>query len=324
MSPSEPLACVCDQKERNYLKLRGLCSKSNIDFLYLPSNGKEDITKLVYRSSDKNIIEYDRKQKTWFLKTNSNTISVSARTEASEISYALGRQTWLITNDSYECSNGRPYQLDLKLTGCDSDEFTCDDGQCIGMKKRCDQVFDCWDESDEVGCKILVLKKSYRKSSPPVVSVWKKHDRQVFPATIRVNITLLDIASIRERDNEIDIKFTAEFEWFEPRAKYYNLKENKTQNPLEMEDIKSLWIPKLVYRNNKNNDDTIAALKKSQVYVNKRGGFTPSPLTSMDEIEIFEGKENPLTMIQSYTKDFKCVFDMSTFPFDTQVRHHFG
>ena len=165
----------------------------------------------------------------------------------------------------------------------------------------------------------MVLKKSYRKSSPPVLAVWRKRDRQVFPATIRVNITLLDIASIRERDNEIDIKFMAEFEWFEPRAKYYNLKEKMTENPLELEDIKSLWTPKLVYRNNKNNHDTIAALENSQVYVKRRGGFAQSPLSSMDEIEIFEGRENPLTMIQSYTKDFKCVFDMTTFPFDTQV-----
>ena len=74
-----------------------------------------------------------------------------------------------------------------------------------------------------------------------------------------------------------------------------------------------------MYRNNKNNDDTIAALEKSQVYVERRGGFSQSPLSSVDEIEIFEGRENPLTMIQSYTKDFKCVFSMATFPFDTQV-----
>lgn len=31
--------------------------------------------------------------------------------------------------------------LQLKLTGCNQDgEFTCDDGQCIKMEERCDQV----------------------------------------------------------------------------------------------------------------------------------------------------------------------------------------
>ena len=308
--------CPCFFEQRPYLTLRGLCIDSNIDLLYLPRNNPADGT-ISYYGMVRSFGHFAEEQ--WRIETSfPNT---TATTFAANDGFMMGKHDWTIEGDSVKCSNGKTHARKLKLTGCVEGEFTCDDGQCIGMKKRCDQVFDCWDESDEVGCKILVLKKSYRKSSPPVVSVWKKHDRQVFPATIRVNITLLDIASIRERDNEIDIKFTAEFEWFEPRAKYYNLKENKTQNPLEMEDIKSLWIPKLVYRNNKNNDDTIAALKKSQVYVNKRGGFTTSPLTSMDEIEIFEGKENPLTMIQSYTKDFKCVFDMSTFPFDTQVRH---
>ena len=62
----------------------------------------------------------------------------------------LGRNNWLITNDSdgkvrllkkgyeinlyafIECNKGRPYNTTLKLSGCIKDEeFTCDDGQCI-------------------------------------------------------------------------------------------------------------------------------------------------------------------------------------------------
>ena len=127
------------------------------------------------------------------------------------------------------------------------------------------------------------------------------------------------VASIRERDNEIDLKFAVELEWLEPRAKYHNLKDNMTQNSLEVDEIKLIWIPKLVFRNNKNNDDTLAGIEKSQVYVKKKGFSTPSPMTSADEIEIFEGDQNPLTMIQSYTKDFKCLYAMSSFPFDTQA-----
>ena len=115
------------------------------------------------------------------------------------------------------------------------------------------------------------------------------------------------------------IRFVVELQWFEPRAVYHNLRENMTQNPLELEDIQSLWIPKLIYRNNKNNDDTLTDLWKSQFYVNQKGNSTSSGITNTDEFEIFKGKENPLIMIQSYTKDFKCVYEMSAFPFDTQV-----
>ena len=31
----------------------------------------------------------------------------------------------------------------LKLTTCRATEFTCDDGTCIPMEKRCDQKQDC-------------------------------------------------------------------------------------------------------------------------------------------------------------------------------------
>ena len=56
----------------------------------------------------------------------------------------------------------------LKLTGCWYGQFTCDDGQCVTMEKRCDQVPDCRDESDERGCKLVVLKEGYNRRVPPI------------------------------------------------------------------------------------------------------------------------------------------------------------
>ena len=38
-----------------------------------------------------------------------------------------------------------------------------------------------------------------------------------------------------------------------------------------------------------------------------------------DEIEIFKGNENTLTMTQTYTKTFQCQYQLSNYPFDTQV-----
>ena len=114
---------------------------------------------IFYRSHDKNTIEYDQTQKKWLIYTKSNASLVLASSEASHASYALGKHSWLIQNDSHECSSqGEPYQLDLKLSGCDQrEEFTCNDGECVPMRNRCDQVSDCRDESDESGCQILVL-----------------------------------------------------------------------------------------------------------------------------------------------------------------------
>ena len=87
---------------------------------------------------------------------------VTAVPRATKLSYLLGKHEWTISNDVYECGKGKPYTTMIKLTGCNPEgEFTCDDGQCIEMKRRCDQVTgkepNCRDESDEIGCKILVF-----------------------------------------------------------------------------------------------------------------------------------------------------------------------
>ena len=39
----------------------------------------------------------------------------------------------------------------------------------------------------------------------------------------------------------------------------------------------------------------------------------------LDETEIFNGSENSLVMVQSYTHEFQCSFKLQHYPFDTQV-----
>ena len=62
----------------------------------------------------------------------------------------------------------------MKLSGCADDSFTCDDGQCIDINNRCDQVIDCRDKSDEMNCKLLVLEDGYNKDIPPFLLVMNK------------------------------------------------------------------------------------------------------------------------------------------------------
>ena len=47
-------------------------------------------------------------------------------TEASQLSYALGKHNWTISGDSDECSKGQDsYTIEMKLTGCNESQFTC-------------------------------------------------------------------------------------------------------------------------------------------------------------------------------------------------------
>ena len=119
--------------------------------------------------------------------------------------FMLGKQNWTIEGDSKKCSEGKAYTALLKLTGCTDGEFTCDDGLCIAMEERCNQVPDCEDKSDERGCRLIVLEGDYNKNIPPI----GKNTSQggLIPATVSISITLMKVVEIEETDHSIHLQF---------------------------------------------------------------------------------------------------------------------
>merc|ERR1712004_738896 len=83
-------------------------------------------------------IEYNDTTSQWIL--TSAKSEVTAMSRATKLSYLLGKHKWTISNDAYDCDEGETVTTTLKLTGCIEGQFTCDDGQCIEMERRCDQV----------------------------------------------------------------------------------------------------------------------------------------------------------------------------------------
>ena len=55
----------------------------------------------------------------------------------------------------------------LKFTTCVTGQFTCNDGQCVSIEKRCDQTSHCNDQSDEENCRIINMKTSYNDKIAP-------------------------------------------------------------------------------------------------------------------------------------------------------------
>ena len=158
---------------------------------------------------------------------------------ASHVSYALGKHNWTIEGGD-ACSSGPNVQL--KLTGCQEGSFTCDNGQCIQMENRCDQIPDCRDKSDEKGCKLLVLEESYNKNIPPISS-------SIQQVPVDVSIDLLKLVRINEEVNSIEFQFMITLKWKESRVTYYNLKQKESQNILMQEDVERLWLPEVIYEN---------------------------------------------------------------------------
>ena len=155
------MSCLCSFDTLPLLSVRGLCESSLIAHnsvsevkLFTPKQVPGgDSVMMLGRWTTRN--EYNQTSNQWTMTEAKH--NVTAVSESPKVSYVLGKHKWTIFGDPYECSLGKPYTTMLKLTGCDpEDEFTCDDGQCISMERRCDQVTgsepNCRDKSDEKGC----------------------------------------------------------------------------------------------------------------------------------------------------------------------------
>ena len=164
------MGCPCSYETRPILHLRGFCPATDIEKLgYTPWQRPVNPTDVVMVGQMYSQIVFSSRSRKWII--GHPYSDVRARTEASHRSYALGKQNWTITGDTIECSkNQSSYTIEMKLTGCKEHEFTCDDGQCVSMERRCDQLPNCRDRSDEMGCLILHLEYGYNKRVPPISS----------------------------------------------------------------------------------------------------------------------------------------------------------
>ena len=92
-------------EKRAVLYLRGVCKYSYLDVKY---NIMYDSDKSIYYLGDsKSVISYDFNENVWRLKDKSNPF-LTAVSEASYRSLAIGNYNWTITNDTSMC-NHRSY-----------------------------------------------------------------------------------------------------------------------------------------------------------------------------------------------------------------------
>ena len=306
-------ACMCSHKSTTVLTLRGLCPSSAIDLHYKPMNRPSDIREIKLQGLTHTSIEYIEEEKMWKLDVVDS--NVTGTSKASFASFTLGKHNWTIKGDT-DCSSRDTYDTELKMSGCSVGNFTCNDGQCVRMDLRCNQLADCRDESDEMNCGILVLKGGYNKKAPPIDSSDPNVD-------VSVSIDLLRLVDINEEDYSIEIQFEITLVWKEKRATYQNLNEHDSLNALSEKDIDTLWLPKVIYENTDQKESTRLGTNwewETRVVVRReQQEGTMSGLELIDETEIFEGSENSLVMNQTYTHTFQCNYQLSYYPFDTQV-----
>ena len=309
-----PCYCPCYFPNRPQLTLRGLCPNSFMDLYYEPRN--DPVTGYLYfYGTHKTIATFDGDN--WKMVTS--LFNTTASTNAKPDTFILGRHSWDIDGDSKECHSGKPYTSELKMTGCAEGQFTCNDGQCVRMEERCNQLPNCRDESDEDNCQLLILKNNYNNKVPPITTV-SETNFTIVPAPVYISVTLMKIVSIEEVSHMITLQFEIVLNWNEVRATYQNLKFETSLNALTDDEAHELWLPYAIFDNTDNKEAVqLTDRVKTTLVVSREGEFTRSGLEVVDEVEVFRGSENSLALSQTHSKRFQCQYRLNNYPFDTQV-----
>ena len=251
--------------------MRGLCEESNIDTYYTPKN-KEKEGQTVFYGLAGTIIEYHQEDLLWHMSVLGSEENTTATSNSSMHSFLLGSSEWTVYNDYNGCNQGKPYKIQLKLSGCQEDQFTCNNGECISMEKRCNQINNCMDKSDERMCSVLSMEDGYNNMIPPFT--FNEDTGELKPAKVNVSMSLLNVIEISEVNHIIELKYQVKMEWYENRVSYHNLKKEDAQNTLSSAELHSLWIPYIIFQNTDDNEAITIDNIRSTAFITQESEFT--------------------------------------------------
>ena len=96
--------------------------------------------------------------------------------------------------------------------------------------------------TDEVNCSFLKVPRSYSKVLPPVGKDGK-------PAQLDLSIKVEKIASIDTFNSRFSIMFTMGLWWHDYRLVFENINKKRGINVLSLDELRSIWVPKLAFKN---------------------------------------------------------------------------
>ena len=216
----------------------------------------------------------------------------------------------MIFNDA-KCNPGE-HRATLSLTACDKSDYTCNNGLCIPLDKRCDGRPDCKDKSDEIDCGIVVTDDSYKKSLTP------PHEETVAEELIvNVSVNLLSLSNFDAISGSFEAKLTVSMSWKDKRLNFRNLRNRSEENTLSNDEKHEIWSPVFVFTNTKSRE--VSSVDKKTIFnVAKKGEGTKSEISSTENVVLFSGSENPINKRRFYNYAFECDYLLEWYPFDYQ------
>ena len=107
------------------------------------------------------------------------------------------------------------------------------------MERRCDQIINCRDKSDENNCNRIVFDTSYDKKVPPI-TIDSASD-ETSPVLVNVSTSLMNVLAISEFSHTIDLKLGITLEWYENRVLYHNLKMKEALNVFSDTEVYNIY-----------------------------------------------------------------------------------
>ena len=172
-------------------------------------------------------------------------------------------------------ADGSPVTTQWIFSACLDGQYTCNDGHCISMEQRCNQLTDCKDKSDEIDCNMLVISSGYSKMVAPIKLA---ADKTLIPVTVDVSLQLLKIVEIEEENHAIDFQYEIMMAWKDHRVEFHNLKKDTSLNALREADIKRIWLPLVRegLRNPSHGNCPLIFSVSLSVHYGGEGGYAPS------------------------------------------------
>ena len=304
---------VCRFDKKIAVRLSGLCESSVVDNIFTLADPVKD-TKDRYGTfigMTNWKLEFDKEEKNWKIHHKAFPQNTLIMKDSSRRPF--GKKLWSV--GSYVCAQGETVSLQLQLSNCNSDQFTCYDGTCINLARRCDKVPDCRDGSDEKLCRIVALdeKRYIKDDPPPPITEGQKLE-------VLLSINIKNILDINEVNQALVLKFDLLQVWSDSRLEFYNLKTDIEMNTLIFEEKTKIWVPTIIFSNTRQ-DLTSMNDKKSFVKVNRNMMVNGTLISSEvnEDIQVYKGADNEIRSNRVYEVEFICNYDMRYYPFDIQV-----
>ena len=128
------------------------------------------------------------------------------------------------------------------------------------------------------------------------------------------------VQDIQEVAQYLELKLKISLQWMDARVSFYNIKPDEDMNMLSLDEQLTLWTPTIVFWNTKeqlrtiNDKSTFASIKREG-----KGSIIDKEVN--EDIEVYSGSENGITISRVYSMQFFCEYQMAWYPFDQQVCH---